>query len=171
MSASARDGTAAPVGIVSDSHDNEAAVVQAVRIFRDRGVSHVIHCGDVISGSTIELFRGFNFRVCLGNNDSPRELAAAAERIGGAYAPRLDLEIGGKRFFAAHGDWEAPLKEALDSGNFDYVLYGHTHRRDDRRVGRARLVNPGAMHRAATYTIALLDLRTDVLETVELGKS
>ncbi len=160
----------APVGIVSDSHDNEAAVEQAVRILRDRGVSHVIHCGDVVSASTVELFRGFNFRVCLGNNDSARELTAAAERIGGAFAPRLDLEIGGKRFFVAHGDWEAPLREALDSGKFDYVLYGHTHRRDDRRMGRARLINPGALYRAATYTFALLDLATDALETVELGK-
>lgn len=159
------------VGIVSDTHDNEPAVERAVRLLRDRGVSDVIHCGDVTSAATVELFAGFNFRVCLGNNDSERELSAAAERIGGAFAPRLDLEIAGKRFFASHGDWEAPLREALDSGKFDYVLYGHTHRQDDRRMGRARLVNPGALYRAAAYTFAILDPATGVLETIEVGKA
>lgn len=160
----------APVGLVSDTHDNEAAVEAAVRVLRARGVSDVIHCGDVVSASTVELFRGFNFRVCLGNNDSARELSAAAERIGGAYAARLDVEVGGKRFFVAHGDEERPLRGALESGNYDYVLYGHTHRQDNRRFGRTRLVNPGALYRAPLWTFALLHLEDDRLETVEVSR-
>ncbi|MCC6737567.1 MAG: YfcE family phosphodiesterase [Planctomycetia bacterium] len=159
-----------PVGIVSDTHDNEAAVAEAVRLLAARGVREVIHCGDVCSASTIELFRGFSFRVCLGNNDSARELSAAAERIGGAYAARLDVEIGGKRFFVSHGDEERPLRGALESGRYDYVLYGHTHRQDDRRFGRTRLVNPGALYRAPLWTFALLDLGEDGLETVEVSR-
>lgn len=160
----------APVGIVSDTHDNEAAVGEAVRLLAARGVRDVIHCGDVCSASTVELFRGFRFRVCLGNNDSARELAAAAERIGGAYAARLDVEVGGRRFFVAHGDEERPLREALASGSYDYVLYGHTHRRDDRRVGRARLINPGALHRAPAWTFALLHPADGRLESVEVAR-
>ena len=160
-----------PVGIVSDTHDNEEAVEEAVRILRQRGVEDLIHCGDVMAASTVQLFSGFRFRVCLGNNDSARELTAAAERIGGAYAERLDLQIGGKRFFAAHGDREGPLEKAARSGDFDYVLYGHSHRRDDRRIGRTRLINPGALYRAATYSFALLDLATDKLESIEITKN
>ncbi|KAF0245140.1 MAG: hypothetical protein FD180_1917 [Planctomycetota bacterium] len=165
------DGSDLPtglLGIVSDTHDNEAAVAQAVTILRQRGVRDLVHCGDVIVASTLELFRGFRFRVCLGNNDSARELSAAADRLGGAYAERLDLKIGGKRIFVAHGDREGPLEKALKSGDFDYVLYGHSHRRDDRRIGRTRLINPGALYRAVSHTFALLDLATDQLETIEV---
>ena len=160
-----------PIGIVSDTHDNEDSVAEAVRILRDRGVEDLIHCGDVITASTLQLFSGFRLRVCLGNNDSARELSAAAERVGGAFAERLDVEIGGKRFFVAHGDREGPLEKAVSSGEFDYVLYGHSHRRDDRRFGRTRLINPGALYRAATHTFALLDLATDRLESIEVTKN
>lgn len=158
------------VGIVSDTHDNEDAVLDAVEILMARGVEDLIHCGDVTSASTLELFRGFRLRVCLGNNDVAREISGAAERIGGAYAERLDVTIGGKRFFVAHGDREAPLDKALKSGDFDYVLYGHTHLRDDRKIGRTRLVNPGALYRAAKYTFAVLDLAKGALESVELSR-
>ena len=156
------------VGVLSDSHDNEAAVVAAAGVFRARGIEALIHCGDVVSGSTLELLRGFRLWVCLGNNDSPRGLEAAVERIGGAYAPVLDIEIGGKKFFVAHGDRPGALSAAFHAGAHDYVLYGHTHRRDDRREGRTRLVNPGALYRAAVYSVAVLDLETDGLEFVEI---
>lgn len=156
------------VGVLSDSHDNEAAVVAAAGVFRARGIEALIHCGDVVEGSTLELLREFRVSVCLGNNDSPRALEAAAERIGGAYAPVLDVEIGGKKFFVAHGDRPGALNAAFNARGHDYVLYGHTHRRDDRKEGRTRLINPGALYRAAGYSVAVLDLAKDELEFIEI---
>jgi predicted phosphodiesterase len=43
----------------------------------------------------------------------------------------------------------------------DYILFGHAHRASDVRVGRVRLVNPGALHRARPATVATLDLKRD----------
>ena len=34
---------------------------------------------------------------------------------------------------------------------------------DDERLGRLRIVNPGALHRAAQKTVALVDLNTDTV--------
>ena len=158
------------LGIVSDTHDSEDAVAEAVAGLKSRGVVDLVHCGDVISASTLELFRGFRFRVCLGNNDSARELEEAAVRLGGTYAARLDVTIGGKRIFVAHGDYEPPLEKAVKSGDFDYAFYGHSHRRDDRLFGKTRLINPGALYRAAKYTFGVLDLATGALESVEVVK-
>ncbi|MCE9584489.1 MAG: YfcE family phosphodiesterase [Planctomycetes bacterium] len=158
------------VGIVSDSHDNGEAVLEALAGLQARGVTDLIHCGDVTTAATLELFRGFRFRVCLGNNDSARELSAAAERLGGSYAACLDIRIGGKRFFVGHGDREGPLNAAASCGDFHYVLYGHTHRKDDRRVGKVRVINPGALYRAPAYSYAVLDTATDALEFVAVGK-
>ena len=57
-----------------------------------------------------------------------------------------------------HGD-DAALKRRLILGQqHDYLLQGHTHVPHDQRIGRTRLINPGALHRARTKTVATLDL-------------
>ncbi len=50
-----------------------------------------------------------------------------------------------------------------DSRTTRYVLYGHSHRATDLRVGRVRLINPGALDRARPATVATLDLKRDVV--------
>ena len=40
----------------------------------------------------------------------------------------------------------------------------YPHLRRDERVGRTRIINPGALHRAKQYTVATLDLSCDKLE-------
>ena len=44
-----------------------------------------------------------------------------------------------------------------------YLCHGHTHTALDARRGKTRVINPGALHRAAEYTVALLDTDTDTL--------
>ena len=45
-----------------------------------------------------------------------------------------------------------------------YVLYGHTHHASLAQYGDVRFINPGALHRARTYTVATIDLVTDAVE-------
>jgi predicted phosphodiesterase len=45
----------------------------------------------------------------------------------------------------------------------DYLLSGHSHIASDARTGPTRRINPGALHRAAEFTVALLDLEEDIL--------
>jgi predicted phosphodiesterase len=45
----------------------------------------------------------------------------------------------------------------------DYLLSGHSHYPADRRDGPTRRINPGALHRADEYTVALLGLESDEL--------
>jgi predicted phosphodiesterase len=53
----------------------------------------------------------------------------------------------------------------------DYLLHGHSHEVRDERVGRTRIINPGALCRAARYTAAILDPDADALEVLEVAKS
>jgi predicted phosphodiesterase len=55
------------------------------------------------------------------------------------------------------------MRRALESQSFDYLLHGHTHVKRDERVGRTRVINPGALHRAREKTVAVLDTATDML--------
>jgi predicted phosphodiesterase len=50
----------------------------------------------------------------------------------------------------------------------DYVFHGHTHVAEERKSGRTRVINPGALHRARPKTFAILDLASGALESVEV---
>jgi hypothetical protein len=52
-----------------------------------------------------------------------------------------------------------------NDGQLDYLFTGHTHVRMDKRIGRTRLINPGALGgtRKQSRSVAILDLDTDEL--------
>ena len=57
-----------------------------------------------------------------------------------------DLTLGGQ---AASPSSMATIsllrKKLLLKQEHDYILHGHTHVRDDQRVGKTRIINPGAL--------------------------
>ena len=149
------------VGILSDTHDRVEATRAAVELLRGKGAEFFIHCGDVGSELVLDALAGLAAAFVFGNTDWDRR---GLER----YAPQIhvsclgnggELQLGGKLFFVTHGDDARTYKQALDSQRFDYLLHGHTHLKRDDRVGRTRIINPGALHRAREKTVALLDTR------------
>ena len=74
-----------------------------------------------------------------------------------------ELNLDGKAIAIAHGDDERALRRVLDGQKHDYLFVGHSHVKADGRVGRVRVINPGALHRAREKTVATLDLTSDRL--------
>lgn len=151
------------VGILSDTHDRVDAMAAAMKLLRDAGAEFFIHCGDVGSERVLDHLAGVAAAFVFGNTDWDRAgLARYAQSIGvachGAFA---DLELGGKRFAVIHGDDFKLKQRLLAEQRHDYLLQGHTHVRADERVGKVRLINPGALHRAREKSVALLDTGTD----------
>jgi putative phosphoesterase len=147
------------IGIISDTHDDMSAIQKAVDIFTREGVSQVIHAGDLTSPFTFEIFNELKctFTSIFGNNDGDRLLLK--EKSGGTIQPQPHLvTLYGRRIVVLH---EPDLVNALsDSGHFDLVVYGHTHRSDIRRVKDTLIINPGKaarLHKGES-TLALLDM-------------
>jgi predicted phosphodiesterase len=46
----------------------------------------------------------------------------------------------------------------------DYLLSGHSHAPSDVQDGAVRRINPGALHRADEFTVAILDLASGELK-------
>ncbi|MDO8629862.1 MAG: metallophosphoesterase family protein, partial [Phycisphaerales bacterium] len=70
----------------------------------------------------------------------------------------MRVELDGKRFAVFHGH-ESEFDD-LSGIDVDFVLHGHTHvARDEVIVGK-RVINPGALHRAAKKTVATIDTVT-----------
>lgn len=153
------------VGMLSDSHGNFTRVRAALEIFDCEGAATLIHCGDVGGIEVFSEFVGRDLRFVWGNTDAP----GVADR---AFLESIDLqipngvplrfEIEGKVFEVYHGH-EPEFTCALADPRADYILHGHTHIRRDERLGGARVINPGALHRSPIHTVATLDLDADRL--------
>jgi putative phosphoesterase len=153
------------VGILSDSHDRADTLKLAVAMLGKEGAEFFIHCGDVGGPGVLDQLAGLKAAFVWGNTDWERvPLQRYAQTLGIAcYGAVGDLELAGKRFCVLHGDDSALMERSLSSQQYDYLLHGHTHIRRDQRVGKTRVINPGALFRAREKTVAILDLASDQL--------
>lgn len=159
------------LGILSDSHDHADRVTAAIRLFVDLNVDGVIHCGDVGGMESFDAMVGCNLWFVWGNTDVPdAALGAYLETVGLRIppAPPLSLTIERRLIQVFHGH-EPGFQKALRAQEADYILHGHTHVARDERLGRTRVINPGALHRAPRYTVATLDLPDDRVTFHRLG--
>jgi uncharacterized protein len=81
-----------------------------------------------------------------------------------------ELELGGKTFAVFHGDDFTLSRRLTLEKRHDYLLQGHSHVRMDERVGRMRVINPGALHRANPKTVAVLDTESDALQFLTINE-
>lgn len=160
------------IGILSDTHGRFDAAKRAVELLRSRGAAYYVHCGDVGGEDILDLLANDppNSAFVFGNNDYDRDdLARYATRIGVACLHTFGtLELVGKKFAVTHGDIGSTVRRILDAQDHDYLLVGHTHVPADKRVGRTRVINPGALHRASVKTVATLETETDELAFIPL---
>ena len=168
------------IGLLSDSHGRAVTTRRGVEMLLKQGAQRLIHLGDVGTVEVIDALcvahpgnanhdEQVPAHLVFGNTDW--DLDALEE-----YADDLDVQVdhpvgrlpvdGGELVFC-HGHEAKPMQEALDGG-VKYLCHGHTHRRADERSGPTRIINPGALFRADTYSVALLDTETDQLVFFEI---
>lgn len=152
------------IGILSDTHDHRKRTARAVAALVAGGAEALIHCGDLTGPEIVRECAVLPCSFVFGNNDFDQAtLRAGIDEIGATcLGPGGEIELGGRRLAVTHGDSLREVRRLLSAGP-DYLFYGHSHRLSDTRQGRARLINPGALHRARTWTVALLDLASDTL--------
>lgn len=161
------------LGILSDTHDHADAMAAGMRVLRDAGATYFIHCGDVGSERVLDQLAGVPSAFVWGNNDWDRQtLARYAADLGIAcYGSFADLALDGKRIAVIHGDDERLRRQLIMAQAHDYLFQGHTHVASDERIGRTRIINPGALYRARVKTIATLDLAIDRLSLLPVDVS
>jgi hypothetical protein len=164
------------VGIVSDTHGKTKRLAAALEMLRQRGCEAVVHCGDVGSAECIEQLGrcGVGAYVVAGNMDKARVgLRAAARAAGVTFSPvTVEVALGdGEHLIATHGDRPRLTAELVAGQQFPYVCHGHTHRIRDERIGKVRVINPGALlgpRGARGPTLAVLDTDADTVEFLDV---
>lgn len=159
------------LGLLSDTHDRVDAMAAGVALLRARGAEFFIHCGDVGSGRVLDHLVGLPAAFVFGNTDWDRAtLTRYAAKIGvTCHGALADLDLGGKKIAVTHGDDFTLKHRILSAQQHDYLFQGHTHVRADEQVGRTRVINPGALHRAKEKTVAMLDTESGKLVFLGVG--
>jgi len=159
------------IGILSDTHDKLGRTITAVEVLVAAGAEVLIHCGDLCGPEIVyALERRPNYFV-IGNNewDLVGLRRAARDTDGTCLEWGGTVELASKRVAVTHGHLDRELRKLLEARP-DYLLTGHSHIRHDYREGPTRRINPGALHRAAEFSVAVLDLQTDKLQFLPIER-
>lgn len=156
------------IGIVSDTHGNHRMVSRALVELRERGITTVLHCGDIDDPQTVAMFRGFTTHFVFGNCDIDKgALREAMSEIGATLHEHFgSIELEGVKLAFTHGDDQIRMRDVERSDYYDFLFYGHTHEAAEHRSGSTRVINPGALHRARPKTFIVLDLGSREVESV-----
>ena len=145
---------------MSDSHDRMTMIRSAVALFKSKNVEMIIHAGDFISPITFDYMKDIDvpFLGVFGNNDGEKNfLRTRFKNLGELHERCFKGKIAGLNFIVLHED---DLVDSLaKSGDYDVIIYGHTHRTDIRKIGNTLIVNPGELCGWLTgkYTVAIID--------------
>jgi predicted phosphodiesterase len=106
----------------------------------------------------------------FGNCDwQPDQLSAGIGGIGATLHARFGhIEFQGVKIAWTHSHDRRLFHDLEHSDAYDYLFYGHSHVAEQHRTGRTLVVNPGAMHRVAERTCAVLDLQDGEVSTIRV---
>ena len=158
---------------MSDSHDNIWNLKKALEVLKALRVEAVLHCGDFSAPFILKDLDTLGIAVhgVFGNVDSDRfemaRLAFTQLKHITLHGDTAELVLGGMKVAMHHFPM---LALALaKTGDYDIVVYGHTHVVDHREINKCILINPGEiMGRKGKATFAVLDSsdRTIQIHTV-----
>ena len=158
------------IAVISDSHDNLHALEKFLKRIEGEKVDLVIHCGDFVSPFSVKYILDnlkCDFFGVFGNNDG--ELLGLTKVSGGLIEkpPVLKL-VDSQRFVVMH---EPLFVDSLaKSGDFDFILYGHTHEVDLRVINGCQIINPGELcgYLTGRSTFVILDTEKPTLDLIEV---
>jgi putative phosphoesterase len=159
------------IGILSDTHDQVARTSRAISALMGAGAERLVHCGDITRPAIVLECSALPCHYVFGNNDYDHDaLGRAIRESGGISLGRGGvIELVGKRIAVTHGDSGSEVRR-LAGLDPDYFLSGHTHLAVDERRGPTRWINPGALHRAERFSVAVLDLEADALQFLAIAR-
>lgn len=160
------------IGIISDTHNDIESIRKSIEFFNLRNTDIVLHCGDIYLPSAAKEFSKLNcgFKAVFGNNDIEKaELINIISDFGMIEKAPFEFKISGKKFIMMHMPYN--LDTLAKKSEYDYILYGHSHKVSITKHEKSTIINPGEAcgRRYGRKTIALLDLILDHIEIFDLG--
>ena len=163
------------IAIFSDSHDNMPNIEKAIEYVKFKGISKLIHCGDVCAPAVMrEIANLFDNEMHLvygnvdGDRDKMEQLAKDLPNLK-IHGEQGEVEIDGKKIGWVH--YPNIAQEMAESGKYNAVFYGHDHKAWEKKVGDCMLRNPGTLAGLfAKPTFAIYDTENNNAELILIEK-
>lgn len=152
------------IAIFSDTHNDVYAVEKAIAEVRRREITHLVHCGDLTFRHILQPCQGLRIYLAYGNGDLDQQgISETLKSLNHESSSGLsqDFILDGQKFFVAHGDDTKIIRSALESGSYDWVLQGHTHRYRNESYGKTHWINPGALGGKQTEEASFVIISTE----------
>ncbi|NTU66333.1 MAG: YfcE family phosphodiesterase [Candidatus Moranbacteria bacterium] len=163
------------IAIISDIHDNIPNLEKVLDYCRKEKIGKMICCGDLMTVETLghlnENFSGEIF-FALGNADQrhfPEELfknhAYGKTKVLESFG---EEEFDGKRVAFVH--FPEAARELAETGKYDFVFHGHTHKPWEEMIGNCKVLNPGNVaNQHYPPTFAIWNTKNDLFKLVRLN--
>jgi len=134
------------IAIISDTHDNWLNFKKAIDWIKNEKIQLILHCGDIASQEIIDQAKeyfGQDIKFVKGNADWDLELPEKIELEVESNPPSHEASAGRRKIAFCH--FPDMAKKLAQSGKYNLVFYGHTHRPWDEKVGDCHMINPGEL--------------------------
>jgi putative phosphoesterase len=135
------------IAITSDIHNNEVNLEKILRYCAEQKITKLICCGDLASKEILDLMND-NFAGVIyytfGNADYTelRELDSVGKyRNTFLFKSFGETEIDNKKIALVHFPREA--RKLAETGRYNFVFHGHTHKPWVEKIGNCIVLNPG----------------------------
>lgn len=163
------------IAIISDVHDNITNLRKTLAYCRKNEIKIIICCGDLTSRETLDfLCNGFSGEILytLGNMDN-QELRNMGQEKKYKNAKIFEnfgeAEIDKKKIAFVHFPDKA--RKLCESGRYDLVFFGHTHKFQKESVENCTMLNPGNVTGSRNLpTFVVWDTASDKLNLLEINQ-
>lgn len=146
--------------IISDVHDNLINLDKFLKYITQQKINIILCCGDLGSQDTYDYLKSkFSGELHIVSGNMDRDFQVELPEI-------IEIAIDNKKIVLIHKPDSA--KKLAETGKFDLVFYGHTHRP---WIEKSKLVNPGNL--AGIFyqpTFAIYDTKNNNLELKMLNE-
>ncbi|MFH0852936.1 MAG: metallophosphoesterase [bacterium] len=168
------------IGVISDTHDNAKKILEAIKIFNNKSVDLVVHCGDWVSPFLPDFCKDLNCKIIsvYGNNEGDKtrfKQRLAKNNWNIEFNEGIKkLVLGGKRIAVYHGHDKKLLADLFNAQKYDIVLSGHTHKPVVENINGVLHINPGTISGTREselineYTIAIYETNNNEAEIINL---
>jgi hypothetical protein len=135
------------IAIASDIHNNEVNIEKVLRYCAEQKIKTLVCCGDLASKEVLDLMNdNFSGEIyyTFGNADYTelRELESIEKyRNTFLFKNFGEAKISNKSIAFVHFPREA--RKLAESGKYDFVFHGHTHKPWEEIFGNCKILNPG----------------------------
>lgn len=137
------------IAVISDSHDNIVNTEKFLSWANNNKIEMIIHCGDIAAPAMIKkvIVPAFSGPIHLVHgNVSDREMlkkVCAETNNVTLHGDEGYLEVENIKIAFCH--YPEKAKELAQSGKYNLVFYGHTHKPWLEKIGQVILANPGTL--------------------------